>query len=84
MDCGIYASHIHSSKFGLKYKTPDSKVKQLEKYSINDNLQYGLVARLGYDMFSIYFKYALTELAIENKYILPSMQLGLEISLPIE
>ena len=82
-DFGAYGDYILSSNLKLKYKTVDEKVSTLQKYSINDNLQYGLVTKLGYGMFSIYYKYALSELSVKNQYTLPNMQAGIELSIPI-
>lgn len=83
LDVGAYADCVFSTNFRLKYKTIDTKVKSLEKYSINDNLQYGLAAKFGYGMFSVYYKYALSELSVKNQYVLPNMEAGVEISIPL-
>lgn len=81
-DCGVYGSYITKSTFDLYYKTETVIAESSEKLSLNDNLQYGVISRFGYGLVSIYGKYRLSDLILDNQYLIPRLEVGLEFTIP--
>lgn len=81
-DAGFYISDIVGASYDLKYKTASNFVESSEYYSVNEKLQYGVRSRIGYGLLSIYGQYRISDLILEDLYLLPKLEIGLEFSIP--
>ena len=85
-DTGVYGSWVCANKHFMKEKLEHKVVKTETRKSIRgfNPLQWGVRARLGYELIAIYGQYRFSDLFNEKmgKTELPRLEVGIELSIP--
>ncbi len=82
-DAGVYGSWVTATTYNLDYQTQGGAKRKL---SVNNGEQFftwGLRSRFGYSMISLYVQYRMTDIDADGMYVLPKLQAGFELSLPL-
>lgn len=79
IDLGAYISGIYSANYNCYFANSTTKVYSYTKLKSFDKYAYGVRARLGYEIISIYCQYRISKI---NFYHLPTLETGLELSIP--
>ena len=82
-DTGIYGEWLYAAQHKMKVKnkniTNTTKTKNLASFS---RLQWGVRARLGYEIIALYAQYRISDLLVDKKDF-PKLEVGLELAVPL-
>ncbi|MCQ2286209.1 MAG: S8 family serine peptidase [Bacteroidales bacterium] len=82
-DTGIYGSCLAGARYLLKYEPQNKEITIKEKNkALFTQWQWGVRARLGYEIIAIYAQYRISDFLQEKKDF-PKLECGIELSIPL-